>query len=386
MDSRFHGNDIDLLRLLAIMQSSISNRLPDPRCFPARVTGSHLASLATASHAGDSSAQTALAGALHECMLRGSDAEISAAFLDAPSHAVYRHLWESVCATAERAADAGGTLRTRLFALPLILVTAATKPVIISAIVPGIAELTTLLEQHGAIGATRTFGLSNALCPLEALEGLKPSAVYRWSADWAPGASPREILPQEIMVEPGREQVHLRFLVGAGITSRDAPSFLDAAATIGAWGLPLTRALARQLAQPGLNLLPLPRPPVSLMQAARAGRCAQLELASNLFVSNTVRQFRATVGDPTVLISAHWIEGGAGEIRISMSSVFDDTLLEGFRWPLHPLDDLNQIVTALSELLHDCRVTDVRAVEPVLPGRLASGALFLGAGFHGVFQ
>lgn len=327
-----------------------------------------------------------LAGVLDEYIRCGDDGEISAALLDAPSHAVYRHLWESVCATAERAADAGGTLRTRLFALPLILVTGATKPVIISAIVPDIAALTTLLEQHGAIGATRNFGLSNALCPLEALEELKPSAVYRWSADSMPGAAPREIPPREIMVEPGREQVHLRFLVGAGITSLEATSFLEAATTIGAWGLPLTRAFARQLAQAGLDLLAVPRPPVSLLQAAHAGRCAQLELASNLFVSNTVRQFRATVGDPTVVISAHRIERGAGEIRISMSSVFDDTLLEGFRWPLHPLDDLERIVTAVGELLHDCRVTDVRAVETVLPGRLASGALFLGAGFHGVFQ
>lgn len=365
---------------------ALSNRIPDPRSFPARVTGSDLASLATSSYAGDPSAQTALAGTLREYIRRGNDAEISAALLDAPSHAVYRHLWEGVCATAERAAEAGGMLRTQVFALPLILVTGATRPVIISAIVPEIAELTTLLEQYGAIGATRNFGLSNALCPLEALEGLKPSAVYRWSADWLAGAAPREIPPQEVTVEPGREQVHLRFLVGAGITSRDAPSFLEAATTIGAWGMPFTRALARQLAQTGLDLLPLPRSPISLLRAAHTGRYAQLELASNLFVSNTVKQFRATVGDPTVVLSAHRIEGEAGELRISMSSVFDDTLIEGFRWPLYPLDDLERIFTAVRELLHDCRVTDVRAVETVLPERLASGALFLGAGLHGVFQ
>ena len=342
--------------------------------------------MATASQAGDPSAQAVLEDTLSECILRGADAEIRAALLDAPSHAVYRHLWESVCATAEPAADAGGTLRTRLFALSLILVTGATRPVIISAIVPDIAALTALLEQHGAIGATRNFGLSNALCPLEALEGLEPSAVYRWNADWAAVAAPREIPPRETMVEPGREQVHLRFLAGAAIMSPDAPSFLEAAATIDAWGMPFARALARQLAQAGLDLLPLPRPPISLLHAAHAGRYAQLELASNLFVSNTVRQFRATVGDPTVLISAHRMEAGAAEIRISMSSVFDDTLLEGFRWPLHPLDDLERIVATIGELLHDCRVTDVRAVETVLPGRLASGALFLGAGCHGVFQ
>lgn len=282
--------------------------------------------------------------------------------------------------TADGPADDGGILRTRLFALPLILITGAKTRVTLSGIVPDIAELSQLLEQHGAVGATRNFGLSNALCPLEALEGLKPSAVHRWSADWAAGAARREIPPQEIVVEPGREQVHLRFLVGAGIMAQDAPSLPETAAGIGAWGLRLTRALVRQLAQPALDLLPVPRPAVSLLKAAHAGRCAQLELASNLFVSNTVRQFRATVGDPTVVISTHRMAGGAAEIRISMSSVFDGALLEGFNWPLHPLDDLERIVTALSELLHDCRVNDVRVVEAVLPERLASGALFLRGG------
>lgn len=353
--------------------------MPDPRCFPARVTDSHLASLAIASHAGDPSAQAALDGMLDEYIRNGNDAQISAALAAAPSHAVYRHLWESVCATVERPADAGATLRTRLFALPLILVTGARKPVTISGVVPDIADVTKLLEQHSAIGATRNFGLSNALCPLEALEGLKPSAVYRWNADWASGAAPREIRPQEIVVEPGREQAHLRFVVGAGIMTQAESLLPDAAANIDAWGLPLTRALVRQLAQPDLDVLPVPRPPVGLLQAAHAGRCAQLELASNLFVSNTVRQFRATVGDPTVVISTHRMAGGAAEIRISMSSPFDDTRLEGFRWPLHPLDDLDLLVAAVSGLLHDCRVTDVRIVDAVLPVRLASGTLFLRA-------
>ena len=316
---------------------------------------------------------------LDECIRHGDDAQISAALAAAPSHAVYRHLWERVIVAAERAADAGRMLRTGLFALPLILVTGAGKPVTITGVLPDIAEVTKLLEQHRAIGAMRNFGLSNALCPLEALEDLTPSTVYRWSADGASGAAPREIRPQEIVVEPGREQVHLRFLVGAGIMTQAESLLPGAAANIDAWGLPLTRVLVRQMAQPDLDVLPVPRPPVGLLQAAHAGRYAQLDLAANLFVSNTVRQFRATTGDPTAVISAHRMEGGAAEIRISMSSPFDDTRLEGFRWPLHPLDDLDLVVAAVSSLLHDCRVTDVRMVEAALPARLASGMLFLRA-------
>jgi hypothetical protein len=183
--------------------------------------------------------------------------------------------------------------------------------------------------------------------------------------------------PQDIAIRAGHEQVHLRFLVGAGITPQDAPSFLETAANIGAWGLPLTGALVRQLAQPALDLLALPRPPVSLLRAAYSGRCAELEAAFNLYASNAVRSFRSTVGDPAAAISAHRLETGGAEVRVSLSSPFDDTLLEGFRWPLHPLDDLDHIVSAAVELLGDCRVRDVRVPHVVLPEHLRSGRLFL---------
>jgi hypothetical protein len=258
------------------------------------------------------------------------------------------------------------------------MVTATRSAAVVSGALPDIDEIRALLERHGAVGATRNFGLGNALCSAEALERWKPSDVYRWSADWSASAA-REMVPQAIAAGPGREQVHLRFLVGAGITPQDAPSFLETAANIGAWGLPLTRVLVRQLAQPALDLLAMPRAPVSLLRAAHAGRCSELEVAFNLFVSNAVRDFRSTVGDPMVAVSAHRLEKGGTEVRVSLSSPFDDTLLEGFRWPLHPLDDLARIVGTVAELLRDCRVSDMNIVAAVLPERLESDRLFLRA-------
>ena len=339
--------------------------LPDPRRWNDQPGDDPLLRLARASLAGDRVAQTLLAEALHECVRHGRDGEIAGALQLAPGPTVYRHLWELVCAAVDRPRAGDEPVVARLFAIPVVLVAGAKSRATIPGIVPDIGEITALLETHGAIGATRNFGLSNALSPLPALERITPSAVYAWARDFTASGAPREIGAEAINVAPGREQVQLRFLVGAGIAAPAAPSFLETAANIGTWGMPLTQALARQLAQPGLDLLPLSRPPTAILKAAHAGRCAQLELAFSLFVSNTVRQFRSAVGDPAVILSAHQGEAGAAEIRISMSSAFDDTLVEGFRWPLHPLDEIGQVVSNITDLLRECRIGDVRAVEPV---------------------
>ena len=341
------------------------SQLPDPRFWNGQAGGNALLQLTLASTAGDPACRAQLLDELHVCIEQGRDDDIFGALRLAPSAAVYRQLWELVCAAVDRPQAGAEPVVARLFAIPLVLVAGAKSKVTLAGIVPDIGEITALLETHGAVGATRNFGLSNALSPLHALECITPSQVYAWAHDFTAAGAPREIGAEAIDVAPGREQVHLRFLIGAGVALRTAPSFLETAANIGSWGILLTRALAKQLAQPALDLLPIPRPPTTLLKAAHAGRAAQLDLAFNLFVSNTVRQFRSAVGDPTVVLSAHQAEAGVAEIRISMSSALDDTFLEGFRWPLHPLDELERIVESITTLLRECRIGDVRLVESV---------------------
>ncbi len=259
-----------------------------------------------------------------------------------------------------------------------MLVVGAKSRAELSGVIPDIAEITGLLEEHGAIGVTRNFGLSNALGSLQALESITPSQVYAWSHDFMLSGAPRAIAADPVVVAPGREQAHLRFLVGAGIGAAALPSFVETASQIGKWGVPLTQLLSRQMAQPGVELLALPRPPAPLLKAAHAGRCAQLELAFSLFVSNTARTIRSTRGDPTVIVSAHCDLAGMSELRISMSTVFDDTVLEGFRWPLHPLDEFRHIVGSISELLEECRISDIRLVGAIMTdGELTGRSPFI---------
>jgi hypothetical protein len=82
-------------------------------------------------------------------------------------------------------------------------------------------------------------------------------------------------------------------------------------------------------------------------------------------------------GEPVVIVSAYR-EGQAAEVRTSVSSMLDDALLEGFRWPLHPLDDLGEIASSIADLLEGCRVGDVRWMPRVLSeSSLASAAAFI---------
>ena len=338
-------------------------QIPDPR---------HYGGGAQAGELGQIADTVALGRRLRELLRGGNDVEISTALRAAPSAAAYARLWQAVCEVAHHVGDIApdAAIVARVFALPLVIITGSRRPARLPGVVPDIAAVTALFEQYGALGATRNFGLGNALCSLETIEAVRPSEIYAWSQEI--GGAGRVLAPSDIAIDAPGEEVHLRFLVGAGIAPAAEPSFVETASNIGAWGMPLTRALAAQFAQSGIEVLPLARPPLDLLRAGQAGRTAQLDAAFNLFVSNAVRRYRGATGDPVAVISAH----DDGDIRVSFSSQFDDAMLAGFRWPLHPLDDFARITGSIDELLNECRINHVHRAEKVLPALNAQGQMW----------
>ncbi len=328
-----------------------AGKVPDPRRYGA---------LASA-HPFNQMDAHELRRALQSALAERRDAELDEALRAAPTREAYLRLWNAVCDAVHRPDPDPAAISTRVFALPLVIVAGSSRPALLAGVLPDIAALAALFGQHGVLGKTKNFGFSNALCALETLEQVAAGEVYAWTQPAA--AAPRELAPAPLAITGPGEQVYLRFLVGAGIVNAAESSFVETASNIGAWGMPLTRALALQLAQPGVDALPLPRPPLDLLRAAHAGRCAQLEAAFNLFVSNALRRFRMSVGDPVAVISAH----DDGDLRVGFSSPFDDALVEGFRWPLHALDDIGHITTAIAELLAECHVADANYLVRVLP-------------------
>ncbi|MDB5810073.1 MAG: hypothetical protein JWN94_2195 [Betaproteobacteria bacterium] len=330
----------------------VSTLLPDPRRYG---TGS-------AAHAVNSPEDATLRREVVNHLARADDAAIVSALEAARDHAAYVKLWRVVTDAANLVDDPGSeAVVARIFALPLVIVTGSRRPASLTGVVPDIAVIGDLFKQHGALGPARNFGLGNALCSLETIEQVRPAEVYAWTRN--AGAARRELPPADITIDEPGEHVHLRYIVGAAIAPAAEPSFVETASNIGVWGMPLTRALAAQLSQPDVEVLPLARPPLDLLSAPHAGRYAQLEAALNLFASNAVRKLRSATGDPDAVISAH----DDGDIRIGLSSPFDTLTIEGFRWPLHPLDDFASVTASISDLLAACRITNVRWVETVLP-------------------
>jgi hypothetical protein len=85
------------------------------------------------------------------------------------------------------------------------------------------------------------------------------------------------------------------------------------------------------------------------------------------------------VGDPGMILSAH----AGGEVRVTLHSALDEGLTEGYRWPLHPLDDVAEIVGAMESFARECRILDIVTVPEVLPDTTATGAALFPTGPYG---
>jgi hypothetical protein len=169
----------------------------------------------------------------------------------------------------------------------------------------------------------------------------------------------------------------LRFIVGTALSAPAVDVLADTDAK--GWALPLAQELGRQLAVSGASVLALARVPASPPMALQQGRAAQRAVGAQLFASNAIRRLRASVGEPCAVISAHRCPSAprGGELRLSLSSAFDPRQAEGFRCPLFPNETAGDVASMLIELLHDCRVSDVRVQDGIHADRDAATGLTL---------
>lgn len=348
-------------------------QLPEPRRFGGAGVTDALALAAARAMKADALERPrrmgALCDAIAQALARGAESRVREALRQVPDAASYRMLTAALARAIDGARGESGVV-ARAFVLPVVLVASATRARVVPGALPDVDALVRLFERTQALGPTRNFGLSNALCALPALEALTPQTLLALTRELEAQELGRLLPPAAITVPAGGEQTHLRFIVGAGLTAPESPGFTETAAHIGSWGAEFARLLQQQLAMPGVQLAVLPRPPLDLVGAPHAGRTAQLEVALNLFASNAVRRFRVAVGDPVAVVSAH----EDAQIRVTLSSPFADDLTDGFCWPLHPADDLASVQGMILELFTDMRVHDVRVCASVLPSHRDNGA------------
>lgn len=327
--------------------------------------------------------RTATLRAVTALIRSGNGEALARAVEHAPSLAVARYLWRTLEAadTDPRvdASESGTTLATTLFAIPVVIVAAgdpspqaehhakadvpsgvatgdaAPQRHIVRGVYDGRERVAGLLREHHAFGACETFALAGTLATAGAIGVARLPELL--------AASNPDVAGTDLVLESGDERVFLRFLVGALLTAPGV-DLLQGHDT-GAWGVPLARMLQAILAPAGVTLLALPRPAHRLVSALRSGRTAQREVAAQVFASNAIRKFRARVGEPTAILSAHRTADapGGGELRLSLSSPFDAREAEGLRVVLHPYESVRDVAAMLVALLTDCRVADVR-IEP----------------------
>ncbi|HEX4986401.1 MAG TPA: hypothetical protein VFV71_10095 [Burkholderiales bacterium] len=338
-------------------------KLPDPRRYMA-FSENPLVVLASRQPAAGIAAQqeicpTALRDAMAAALRAGDDGLIEQALAEAPSQAVRRALAAALGEAGRPPADAG--LHWHVFALPVLLVCGGRAGATVPGVVPDIDALRAVFDAHGALGPLKNFALGNAFV---SAAGLRPLLLWRQAHD--AGSSPFRPLalaPEPVAIADERETVHLRFLAGVSVGSAGAPAFAETAGNIAAWGMPFTRELAAQLSQPGLSLLPIPRPPMSPRQALEAGAFAQAELGLQLFLSRALRDFRSRVGDPAVHVAAC----ADATVRIALSTPFDAGPSAEYRWPLGPADDLAAVSRSILDLLQECRLEQVEVLPEVQP-------------------
>jgi hypothetical protein len=354
--------------------------IADPRayCAPTGPRQESLIRLAEASLAASSASRaeeidatlvSALAG-----HLQGEDAWLADLFSAAPSAAVARHIWRRLI-DGWRAASAaeGDRVVATLFALPIVIVAGAmsndsspaarTLGGVLAGVLNEPERVMALLREHLVLGGNLTFALAAPMVAADALDIPRLPTLLAWQKlSSSDGPVARELHPTPMVVHSNQESAHLRFLIGTAIGASAIDVFADKGG--GEWIMPLAQELSRQLATTGLSVLALPRPPQAPLLALQHGRAAQREVGAQLFASNAIRRFRARVGEPFAVISAHRCPAapGGGELRLSLSSPFDPRQAEGFRCPLFPPDRAIDVATMLLDLLHDCRVTDVRVI------------------------
>jgi hypothetical protein len=237
-------------------------------------------------------------------------------------------------------------------------------------VLPDAAALAAILMEGGALCGNRSVALAGALAGAEAIDIARLPQLLAWQRlpeRTGPGAAPiaHAIAPCPLVCRAGSEGAHLRLLVGTAMAKPGADLLQDA--SVGKWGLALTRALAHQLGVPGVSVLALPRAPQHPLRALQQGRLARREVAAQLFASNAIRRLRARVGEPVAVLSAHRSAGapGGGEVRLSLSSPLEPREAEGFCCPLDALDRVEDVAKMLRDLMRDCRVTDVRVLAGV---------------------
>lgn len=331
--------------------------LPDPRTIDSRPCPALLAPLAQSTTI-DQGTLARLAGAVRELLESGDEAGVRELLCwrgPAPLNAAVRRCVQSVLD-----GPPGEALWLRMFALPVVLVAGSRAATVLPMVLDGTKILYDVFEAGGAFGPARAVTFNVGLVDEAALSALPWVALHRRARMMQPEAAPVD-LPAVPLALEGGQAVALRFIAGTQLVPRGAPAFTETAGAIERWGAALTRALAGQLALPGVTLLPLARAPGGVLTALALGRFCREEVAWQLAVGDHLRELQARHGGARAQVRAV-----AGAIEVEITSPWADDACTHC-WRLDDEASMQAVCGSIGSFLQECGVGSV-SWDRVAPG------------------
>jgi hypothetical protein len=336
--------------------------LPDPRRFSLSGTQALPETLRPFVEAGlGESNQRACVIAIEALLDQGADEEVRSLLAWRGPPALVRALRDCVQQAIDGPVDA--PLRMQIFAIPVVVVAGVQAAAEVATVLHDMEAVRDVFRTAGCLSPSEHFAFHPGLCGVQVLEALSPAGLYLRARLRNETQTPMNLPAVPISIAVPGQSVHLRFLAGTTIVARGAPSFCETAGETGRWGAAFTKEMASQLRQPGVTLLPLARAPQGLYRALARGRFCREELAFQLALSDSLREFRSKVGDPYARVYAFGDDCAA----VDLSSPWD-TEIRTHHWRLQAQDEWAQVTRSVMELLRQCRVEQID-VDPALAAK-----------------
>ena len=289
-----------------------------------------------------------------------NDAIINVALNLAPSAAVSSIIWQALnqAINTDDDVDNNQTLQStslsditaQIFAIPLVLVAGSKTKVKIGGQLDT-DRLNQFFNTKQIFYRDVDSFISGKLVDPKTIAQIKPSQYYYWLRNlrnanlWLP------ISIDGTPIEVQNEGVFLRFLIGVTIGAKIAVNqeFFRQSS------MELMQLIGEELKNEHVTLFPIPFAPVNLSEAFTIGDNYRKEIAIQVAISNIVRKIREQGLEPTAQISTD-----NEAIKLLVTNKQKPELSETSLWHLNRFDNLNMVITTITNLLHDMNIQIVK--------------------------
>lgn len=302
----------------------------------------------------------ALLEGVRDALSQEDSLRISVALALAPSARHYQLVWQAIRDVIELPDQPRHAV---IFAVPIILVVGTQREIILPTRIEDVDGLNNFMFERGLFASGADVFLSGKLLQPDALVNITPAQLYRYTRQLVDAGRGLPLKLEPLPVKCQHEGVFLRYLLGTAMQAQDQPPVVRLGGGVEGWGRAFMTLLGEWLKVDGVTLFPIPRAPMTLMEAIVSGQSARLEVALQVFASTALRAYRDRKHTPRAVLSSH----AEGEIHFTLSALEEIKEVRKFVWPLAPLDNVALIEANFRQLMAECQVREVTVMPGVQP-------------------